>query len=392
MNMIKTKANKAMLSLTLATALFFSPSINGSTAHAIVTEIDYNIDHAISKDFSYIEDKYNNNLSNKTVILTTNDVHGAVDGYPYLAGMKEYFANLGADVIVVDAGDFSDPKQNAKEKYISPKNGLAFKCMNSVGYDYATLGNHEGTSLRYLQKNIDNIETKPNFKIISSNILEPPKKDENEEKEIIDVPLFTPCAIHKTTVEGADNVNIGFFGLTTSDAKSSESRLLLGADMQKCAENQCDLLRNKGIETEAGKEKADIVICLAHLGLEKIFNDVGESSYAISRSVNQIDLMIDGHSHSIITPPEYDKPLIYKTADGRDINNDPILSTGTEFQNIGVVIIDNHEKAIKDAFLIANDVFTSFEPISPKKSKAAADTAAVVQKIKEESKKNSKKH
>ena len=72
MNMIKTKANKAMLSLTLATALFFSPSINGSTAHAIVTEIDYNIDHAISKDFTYIEDKYNNNLSNKTVILTTN--------------------------------------------------------------------------------------------------------------------------------------------------------------------------------------------------------------------------------------------------------------------------------------------------------------------------------
>ena len=101
--------------------------------------------------------------------------------------------------------------------------------------------------------------------------------------------------------------------------------------------------------------------------------------------------MIDGHSHSIITPPEYGKPLIYKKENGDDVNNDPILSTGTEFQNIGVVVIDNHKKAIEDAFLIQSDVFESFEPISPEKNKAAAATAEVVEAVKKESKNSSKK-
>ncbi|WP_026667018.1 metallophosphoesterase [Butyrivibrio sp. AE2005] len=383
MNILKKATGKAFLSLTLATTLFFSPNINGSTAHAGVGPIRYSIDHKITRNFSEIEEKYNNNFSNKTVILTTNDVHGAVDGYPYLAGMKDYFGKLGADVIVVDAGDFSQTKPEATKKYINSKNGLAFKCMNSVGYNYATLGNHEGTNLGDLNKNIADTEKKPKFEIISSNILDPTKG----------TPLYTSCAIHKTTIEGADNVNIGFFGLTTKDAESSKSKMLLEGAMQECAEAQYNLLKNEGIEIEEGKEKekADIVICLSHLGLEDEFADRGESSYEIYRKVNQIDLMIDGHSHSIITPPEYGKPLIYKKENGDDVNNDPILSTGTEFQNIGVVIIDNHEKAIKDAFLIEEKVFKSFEPISPENNDAAAATAKVVEEVKKESKNGSKK-
>ena len=39
----------------------------------------------------------------KTIILHTNDVHGAIDGYAYIPTLREYFYSFGAeDVIVVD--------------------------------------------------------------------------------------------------------------------------------------------------------------------------------------------------------------------------------------------------------------------------------------------------
>ncbi len=43
----------------------------------------------------------------KLVILHTNDVHGAVDGYAVVAALKRSFAERGAEVLLVDAGDFS---------------------------------------------------------------------------------------------------------------------------------------------------------------------------------------------------------------------------------------------------------------------------------------------
>ncbi len=36
----------------------------------------------------------------KTIILHSNDVHGQVDGYAWIAGLRTYFENLGATVKV----------------------------------------------------------------------------------------------------------------------------------------------------------------------------------------------------------------------------------------------------------------------------------------------------
>ena len=76
----------------------------------------------------------------KTVILHTNDVHGAVDGYAYIPTLRDAFKALGAsDVIVVDAGDFSQGTI-----YVSSSKGAAaVDMMNAAGYDIVTLGNHE---------------------------------------------------------------------------------------------------------------------------------------------------------------------------------------------------------------------------------------------------------
>lgn len=46
-------------------------------------------------------------MAGKTVILHTNDVHGAVEGYAYIAQLKADYEAKGAEVILVDAGDYS---------------------------------------------------------------------------------------------------------------------------------------------------------------------------------------------------------------------------------------------------------------------------------------------
>ena len=47
-------------------------------------------------------------FKDKTVILHSNDVHGAIDGYAYMPALREKLLSQGAtDVLVVDAGDFS---------------------------------------------------------------------------------------------------------------------------------------------------------------------------------------------------------------------------------------------------------------------------------------------
>lgn len=348
MNMFK-KATRTLLSLTLATGLFLSTNISGSVSEASVGKITYEIGDPNTKTLEKIDAEYSD-LSGKTVILTTNDVHGAIDGYPYVASLKNYFAEKKADkVILVDSGDFSQTK-TGNTQYITTSNGLAIDCMNAAGYDYAGLGNHEAMSLGKLTKNYKDREE--NFKIINSNVLK--KVDENKYE-----PMFTT-----NCTETIGNTTIGFFGIVTRDGFSEhKGDYKLDDPMSACAQKQCDKLRND--------DKADVVICIAHLGLEDAFMEnkdegkEGERSVDLFNNVDGIDLILDAHSHSVITPSE-----------GRE----QILSTGTEFKNIGVVIIDNNagdnDKKISDTFLIADDEFKKLKPDSA--------TAAEVQKIKDD--------
>ena len=46
-------------------------------------------------------------LTGKVVILHSNDVHGAIAGYAKLATLRDTLEKRGAEVILADAGDFS---------------------------------------------------------------------------------------------------------------------------------------------------------------------------------------------------------------------------------------------------------------------------------------------
>ena len=78
-------------------------------------------------------------MAGEIVILHTNDVHGAIDGYAKVAALKDAYEAQGAYVLLMDAGDFSqgDPTVSVSE------GATAVELMNMAGYDVAAPGNHE---------------------------------------------------------------------------------------------------------------------------------------------------------------------------------------------------------------------------------------------------------
>ena len=246
-------------------------------------------------------------MTGKTVILHSNDVHGAIDDYAYMAALRDEYKGKGAEVILADAGDYSQGTA-----YVSITKGEnAFDMMNAVGYDVATIGNHEfDYGWEQLKANAD----KATFKIVCADVLEG------------GATIFDP-----NTIIEKGGVKIGFFGMQTPEAQTKANPALIqgltflaGKDLYDCAQAQVDALETAG---------ADVIICLSHLGVDA--SSKPNTSYDMLDNTNGIDMVIDGHSHTVMKA----------TAET------PIQSTGTAFANIGVIVIDNATKKIVDNFL-----------------------------------------
>ena len=247
-------------------------------------------------------------LDGKTVILHSNDVHGAIDLYAAMAALKADYEAQGAEVILADAGDYSQGTV-----YVSVNKGAdAVTMMNATGYDVVTLGNHE---FDYGYAQLAESMKAAKFQVLCADVLGA------DGKTIYDA----------NTIIEKGGVKIGFFGLETPEAQTKANpkliqglKFLAGADgkeLYDCAAAQVADLKAKG---------ADLVVCLAHLGVDE--SSEPYTSYDLSKNVQGIDFIIDGHSHTVMTAGP---------------NGEAIQSTGTAFANIGVITIDNATKKIE---------------------------------------------
>ena len=247
-------------------------------------------------------------LTGKTVILHSNDVHGAIDLYAAMASLKADYEAQGAEVILADAGDYSQGTV-----YVSVHKGAdAVAMMNATGYDVATIGNHE-FDYGYAQL-AENMQA-AKFKVLCADVLGA------DGKTIFDA----------NTIIQKGGVKIGFFGLETPEAQTKANPKLIeglkflagkdGKELYACAAAQVAELQKNG---------ADIIVCLSHLGTDG--SSEPYTSYDLAKNVKGIDFIIDGHSHSVITAGP---------------NKEAIQSTGTAFANIGVITIDNATKKIE---------------------------------------------
>ncbi|PHU39221.1 hypothetical protein CSX00_11505 [Pseudobutyrivibrio ruminis] len=342
---------------TAATLLLSSANIVKAAGEEVV---DFSIIQNRTSYEATLDGGKKENLTGKTVIISTNDVHGAIKDFAYVAGLKNKMEERGATVILVDSGDFStdkDVKKYDKEKSKDAKRSTdksdgiaAVKIMNAVGYDYACLGNHE---FERGEKALTNIINAADFTFVDANI-----NDLKNEK----------VQSYALTDEKVTPVKIGFFGLLTPEGNVWYDKCGYSVDPTE--------LHNKASETANTLDGAgaDVIITLAHLGVEnaildnqhgfifdkkngkKIYDKVyanGTRSVDLfaftgeDDGVHKIDLILDGHSHTTMSD------INQKKYPGCNVQ-----SQGIQLQNIGVTVIDNNTKKITDRYLISEEYYS----------------------------------
>lgn len=252
------------------------------------------------------------------IILYTNDVHCAVDddiGYAGLAAYKEWCERKTPYVTLVDCGD---ALQGDVIGTIS-QGEYPVEIMNRVGYDFAVLGNHE---FDYGMERLSELLEQSNTKYLGCNI-----RYTGSEKTFL-----SQLAAYEVVAYG--DVKVGFIGVSTPESISKSVPAFFrdengnyvydfygesGEEFYKCVQENVDACIEKG---------ADYVVVLAHLGTDETSSPF--SSADLITNTNGIDVLLDGHSHSVISCD------VVRNADGRNVL---LSSTGTGLANIGCLII-----------------------------------------------------
>ena len=250
---------------------------------------------------------WDDDLTGHIVILHTNDVHGAIDNYASVAALKDAYEAAGAQVLLMDAGDFS---QGSTSVNVS-EGATAVELMNMAGYDVATTGNHE---FDFGYANLKTLMESADFPILAAD-------------------AFT--AEGDLAMDGDNltfqlgDVTVGVFGLATPEtatkahpAKLEGVTFLAEDELFACAQEQVDEL------TAAG---CDYIIALGHLGIDA--ESAGNRSIDLLENVTGIDVFIDGHSHST------QSDIAEETNGTGMVGNTVLTSTGTQLESVGVVDI-----------------------------------------------------
>ena len=222
-------------------------------------------------------------------ILHTNDVHSHIEPFP---SNDPKYANLGGaarrmniiqnvrkenpNTLLLDAGDIFQGTP-----YFNFYGGeLEFKLMSMMGYDAATIGNHDfDNGIGGLAAQMPNAS----FELLSANY--------DFSNTIMDG-LTKP---YKVFVK--DGVRIGVFGVgiqlsgLVNKTMYKETAYL---DPIELTTDTVDALRNK--------EQCDIVICLSHLGYS-YNSDNKISDLTLAAQTAGIDLIIGGHTHTFLEKP-----------------------------------------------------------------------------------------
>ena len=250
------------------------------------------------------------------VVLYTNDVHCGIEdaiGYAGLAAYEKAYEKLGYEVILVDNGDAI---QGGPIGTLS-KGEYIIDIMNAVGYDIATIGNHE---FDYGMDVFMSLREKAEFPYISANfcdlegnpILDPYVIKELGGWKVAFVGVSTPETFTKSTPT--------FFQDEEGNYIYSFCQGEDGANLYAAVQKAVDAARAEG---------AEIVIVMSHLGIDG--SSVPYTSSDLIVNTTGINAVLDGHSHSVL-----DMELVQNAA-GEDVI---LTSTGTKLNNVGSLFID----------------------------------------------------
>ena len=208
-------------------------------------------------------------------------------GFLRRAAMIDQMRKEDKDLLLLDSGDFSQ----GSPYYTMFKGDVETELMNIMGYDAATIGNHE---FDFGLENMARIFRKAKFPIVCANY---------DFTGTVVEGLLKPYVMIKRK-----GVRIGIFGLSPKLDGLVMASTCAGvrySDPIKTANAVADKLKNE--------EKCDVVICLSHLG----WDEAGLNDMEMMAKTRNIDLVLGGHSHS------YFKTLNHvRNLDGKDVPND----------------------------------------------------------------------
>lgn len=240
----------------------------------------------------------------KTItILHVNDVHGRVQlddregamGFGILKTKVDELRVANPNTLLLNAGDTSHGTTIVN---IS-KGAAMIDLMNLVGFDVLVPGNHD---FNFGYERLLELRDMAKFSVVAANVV-------NEKDKSL---YFEPY-----TIKEIDGIKVGIFGLVTDETKfKSHPDNTKGVEFTNAVET------SKKMVAELKEKGADIIIALAHLGIE---GTTTMTSKEVAEQVEGIDLIVDGHSHEIL-----DKP----------IGDTLIVQADSYTKNIGIVNIE----------------------------------------------------
>ncbi|MBR3250816.1 MAG: bifunctional metallophosphatase/5'-nucleotidase [Erysipelotrichaceae bacterium] len=252
-------------------------------------------------------------------IVFTSDVHCGVDENFTFASLKAYVNELESkhnDVLLVDCGDFL---QGGTLGSLS-KGEYVIELMNEMGYDLVTYGNHE---FDYGMEQLSKLIKEMDFETVASNVAYTGTK----ENVFKDVPEYI--------IKEINGIKIGFIGILTPQSLTSSTPVFFKEndefvyDFYSKNEGRDLFEKVQGVVDEVRKQGAKYVIALSHLGSDDKSGPY--NSIALVANTAGIDVILDGHSHSIIVENKY------PNKNGEDVI---LSSVGTKLEEVGTLIID----------------------------------------------------
>lgn len=223
----------------------------------------------------------------KITILHTNDTHshiepisgGRDDGRGGVARRAALIKKVRAEnpnTVLLDCGDIFQGTP-----YFNFYGGeLEIKLMSMMGYDAATIGNHDfDAGIEGLYKQLPNA----NFDFVISNY------------DFSNTIMDGQTKPYKVMIK--DGVRIGMFGL------GIKLEGLVAPKMFKETQYQDPLMVAQDMVIALReKENCDIVICMSHLGYK--YDGSKISDISLAQQTSGIDLIIGGHTHTFLDQPD----------------------------------------------------------------------------------------
>ncbi|MBA4396050.1 MAG: bifunctional metallophosphatase/5'-nucleotidase [Syntrophus sp. (in: bacteria)] len=212
-------------------------------------------------------------------------------GYARMARLIEQQRALkGKDMLLVDAGDFS---MGTLFHTTFMTEATELRLMGEMGFDVTTFGNHDfdfhndglAAMLRIAGSKGGRLPA-----IVASNIVFSGDAAENALKE-----AFRQYPVKDYIVLERNGLRIGLFGLMGKDAAHDApfARPVTFADPVTSARRVVEILKNT--------EKVDVIVCLSHSGTSAVKKHSEDE--ILAREVPGIDVIISGHTHTVLPRP-----------------------------------------------------------------------------------------